>query len=234
MSTTTSRLDKQLCEIWHIRIGPNPVPIRLVEVLSPEERRHAARFVREIDRRRFLLCHAALRSILGEWLGEPPEHLRFASGRWGKPVLDRPFSDAAVEFNLSHTAELGLVAVTRGRRVGIDVETIRPLNEMLDIARRVLAARDCAVLTALPPEQAIEAFWRAWTANEACLKAVGSGLGAGEPAIRLDRRGRPTPCNDRLCLHRIEVAHPLVAALAIEGHGHATFVKRDFHLQASA
>jgi 4'-phosphopantetheinyl transferase len=234
MSDRAASGNRRVCEVWHIRIGEDPLPSPTLEVLSPDERQRAARFVRETDRRRFQLCHAALRHILGEWLGEAPERLRFVTGRWGKPALDQPFAAAGLEFNLSHAAGLGLVAVTRGRCLGIDVEAVRRLKDMAGIARRVLAAGDYEVFAGLPPEQAVETFWRAWTANEACLKAVGSGLGSGERAIRLDRDVRPVPCDARLHLHRLELESPFVGALAVEGGEDAAIVRREFHLQPCA
>jgi len=209
-------------------------PASLLDLLSPEERRRAMRFVRESDRRRFQLCHVALRSILGDWLGTEPARLRFATGSWGKPALDRPFSEAGLEFNLSHTADLALVAVTRGRRVGIDVEAIRPLRDLLGIARRVLSPSDFERLARLAPGRQVAAFWLAWTSNEACLKAVGSGLASGEPAIRLDAANSPVPCDAQMRLVRVQLDRPFVGALAVEDGEQATFVTRDFPLPACA
>jgi 4'-phosphopantetheinyl transferase len=218
--------DEGLCEIWVVRIGDEPVPPGLAGVLSPEERARAARFVREADRRRFEQSHVALRRILADWLGEAPGQLAFVAGPWGKPALAEPFAGTGVEFNLSHTNGVALVAVARGRRVGIDIEAVRPLGDMPAIARRVLSEADCRFLEALPAQRAIEVFWQAWTANEACLKAVGSGLGAGEPAIRLDQENRPVPRDPVLQLHALGLA-PFVGALAIENGAHARLVMRD-------
>ncbi len=234
MSGRPSSLRRQICEIWHIRIGEHPLPAPLLATLSEDERQRAARFVRAADRRRYQLCHVALRQILGDWVGEPPERLRFMTGRWGKPALAEPFADRAVEFNLSHTAGLGLIAVACGRRLGIDVEAIRPLGDMPAIARRVFSAADCELLAGLPKKRLADAFWEAWTANEACLKALGSGLGSGEPAIRLDRQAHPLVRDTALRLHRLDLDSPFVGALAVEGGARIGLVRRVYHLPACA
>jgi phosphopantetheinyl transferase len=106
----------------------------------------------------------ALREILGRYLALPPDELRFETGRHGKPRLAS--AEAELEFNLSHSGSLALVAVAR-REVGVDVERIR--------AKRPVD------------------FYRRWADREARVKYLGTGLtgpvppDTTEPAVhRLD------------------------------------------------
>ena len=134
--------------------------------------------------KRSLVGHVALRLVLGELTGSAPERLRFErrcghcgdSGH-GKPHLaDRPDLD----FSLSHSGELVLIAVARGHRVGADVERVRLRTDVLAIARGSLSERERRTIEAGRTDAARrEAFFRCWTRKEAYLKGLGAGLAGG-------------------------------------------------------
>jgi 4'-phosphopantetheinyl transferase len=141
-------------------------------LLAPDERERAARFVHDVHRRRFIVARAALRRILGAHLGVAPATLRFTEGAHGKPALD----GTGLEFNLSHSHELALVAVTRDAPVGVDVEHLRPVADALGIARSHFAPSERAALAAAPADARDLVFLRGWTRKEAFIKAIGEGL----------------------------------------------------------
>lgn len=142
-------------------------------ILSRDERERAGRFRFARDRARFIAGRAALRHILTGHGAGSAEHLRFVEGAWGKPALDR---DSSLRFNVAHSGDRGLVAVTRDVEVGIDVERLRPMAEVGAVARRVCSAAERAALAWLPASQRDAAFLRAWVRKEACVKALGVGL----------------------------------------------------------
>jgi 4'-phosphopantetheinyl transferase len=142
---------------------------------TPAEAERAARLVSEPLRRRYLRSHAALRAILATYAPAP---LDFATAEHGKPYLPA-FPD--LRFNLSHSHDLALVAVTRGLEIGVDVEWFRPMQECMSIAQRFFPPMEAAELAAVPPEGREVEFFRRWTRIEAKLKARGIGLyGAGQ------------------------------------------------------
>jgi 4'-phosphopantetheinyl transferase len=142
---------------------------------TPAEAQHAARLVSEPWRRRYLRSHAALRAILGTYTAAA---LDFAMAEHGKPYLP---ALPDLQFNLSHSHEMALVAVTSGIAIGVDVERFRPLQECMSIAERFFPPTEAAELAALPPEGREVEFFRLWTRIEAKLKARGIGLyGAGQ------------------------------------------------------
>jgi len=147
-------------------------------VLSEEERARAARFHFESDRHRFIAARAALRRILAAYLDRAPADLVFSLGRHGKPALE----NLGLEFNLSHSGGCGLLAVTRGRRVGVDLERVRSEFAGEDIARRFFASAEVEALAATKPDEYVTAFFRCWTRKEAYVKARGDGL-----SLALDR-----------------------------------------------
>lgn len=143
--------------------------------LSDEERARCERFRREED----ALVHAAtrvfLRGTLAAYVGREPADLVFEETELGKPRLRDP-SPLDVRFNLSHSGDWVLLAVTRGREIGADVERVLGTEDLSRLAERVLSAEERAAFDALGSWERTEAFFRAWTRKEAVLKALGQGL----------------------------------------------------------
>jgi 4'-phosphopantetheinyl transferase len=150
-------------------------------LLSDDERRRAARFVRDVHRRRFIAAHGALRSILAGYVGAEPAALDFVSGEHGKPALRGATGRAAVEFNLSHSDDLALVAVARAHAVGVDLERWSEGVEYLELAERFFSPGERRALRALAhvPDLVEAGFFAAWTRKEAYLKATGHGITRG-------------------------------------------------------
>ena len=138
------------------------------------EAERAARLVSAALQRRYLHSHAALRAILGRYATAA---LDFAVGEHGKPYLP---ALPELRFNLSHSHEMALIAVSREVEVGVDVERLRPLPECMAIAERFFPPVDAAALAEVAPDAREAEFFRRWTRIEAMLKACGVGLyGAG-------------------------------------------------------
>ena len=167
--------------VWAARLDPPPERVAALRAtLAADERARADRFRFEVHRRRFAVGRGLLRELLGAYLGAPPERLAFVYGERGKPDLApataRP--GAPLHFNLSHSHELAVLAVTREREIGADVEQLKPMDDLERIAERFFSAPENAALRGLPPAERQRAFFRCWTRKEAYLKAVGVGLAA--------------------------------------------------------
>jgi phosphopantetheinyl transferase len=168
-------------EVVYLYVALTGAPERADEALLDEaERRRARRFVRPEHGRRFVLAHAGLRLILARCLGIAPEAVRYAFGPHGKPALTG--AAGALEFNLSHADEVALIAVSRGRQLGVDVERVRTIPDALAIADAHFSAAEREALRATPAAARPLAFLRTWTRKEALLKANGEGFGAGGTA----------------------------------------------------
>src|SRR5262249_17248627 len=153
------------------------------ELLCEEERTRAARFVRPRDRRRFVRCRAALREILGGLLAESAAVLSFRAVGQGKPELaqssestDSENDRLTLRFNVSHSAELALIAVCRGRELGIDLERVRPISEAARIVDSFFTIAEQSAFAMIGREDQSLAFHRGWTRKEAILKALGVGI----------------------------------------------------------
>lgn len=159
----TASLDRTTAEYAHFR-----------GLLSEEERGRADRFLRDEARRRFTASRGLLRTILGRFLSLPPESLDIGYGYNGKPelALEKDF-----QFNVSHSADQWRLAATYGRRLGVDIERIRPDFATMPIARRFFSPCEVADLSDVPDFDRASAFFRCWTRKEAFIKALGAGLG---------------------------------------------------------
>jgi 4'-phosphopantetheinyl transferase len=161
--------------VWRVGLARAEHEVRrCAATLAESERARAARFRFEVHRRQFQVAHGVLRNILGLYLGRPPADVSFRSSGHGKPELAE--DSCGVRFNLSHSADGALFGVTRGRDLGIDLEKVRRLPDLEDLARRLFTPGEVADLLAVPfPERGL-AFYRCWTRKEACIKALGLGL----------------------------------------------------------
>lgn len=155
---------------------------RLEALLCAEERARAARFHQEADRIRYVVARAALRLLLGAELAMDPAALSFAAGPHGKPTLIRvPDSpdlgpSPRVGFNVAHSGDRALIALSDGRDVGVDVERLAPDRANMRIAKKSFSAREYAGLGGLRPANRVAGFFRIWTRKEAVVKALGGGL----------------------------------------------------------
>jgi 4'-phosphopantetheinyl transferase len=163
--------------VWKIPLDLDDATIAgLRHGLSPDEITRADRFVFEKHRRRYIAAHHALRRILSGYLGTAPLKIAFLTGEYGKPFLPAFGESPQIRFNLSHSEELALLGVTLDREIGVDVEWIRPMNDMDRLARTQFAPEEWEEFQLIPEARRAEAFFSGWTRKEACIKAWGKGL----------------------------------------------------------
>lgn len=146
------------------------------DVLTDDERASAARFVRHEDAMRYAATRAALRELLGTRLAAPARGLSLERDIHGRPRLAHRLARESVDFNVSHSGEHALLAFSRKRRVGVDIEAQQTGLDWQSLAPAVLAPADEAHLRALPEHRHRNVFYDAWTAKEALLKALGVGI----------------------------------------------------------
>jgi 4'-phosphopantetheinyl transferase len=218
----------------------------LAQTLAEDEVQRAIRFRFEQDRRRFVVGRGHLRSILSHYIGSTPSSVQFTYGPNGKPALAGPSVDSmgtgsseyfagegigyfssclernslrALQFNISHSHELALCAVSARREVGIDLEYLRPLSEAEQLAKRFFSTVEHALIQALPGEEQAYVFFRLWTAKEAYLKATGKGLSHSLDQVEIIRTQDSWALSEALpgwCLQSFTPATNYLAALVVE------------------
>jgi 4'-phosphopantetheinyl transferase len=160
--------------LWIIQLDQKIWIEHHIQSLSVKELERARAFHFEQDRTSFINARGTMRSILGKTLSEHPSSFIFSYSPHGKPYLKEY---AHIEFNLSHSGTFGLFALQlEGKKVGIDIEKIRPLNDLKDVARNFFSKTEVDKLMSTPKEIQLEAFYNCWTRKEAFIKAKGGGL----------------------------------------------------------
>jgi len=139
-----------------------------------EDRQAAESYTNERLRSRFLISRWMLRSILSEYAGISGEALRFRQGRYGKLYLRR-HAGARVHFNISHSRDRLLVAVSTAGPVGVDIEHVRPIDAAW-LARYWFSRTERREWAGITAASRLEAFFHGWARKEAFIKATGFGL----------------------------------------------------------
>lgn len=142
------------------------------DVLAADEHARAARFHFKRDGCRWQTGRSLLRRTLGVYLQADPSALEFEAGPFGKPFVP----NSRLCFNASHSGPLLLLAFAWDQEVGVDVERLRDDFVPEELAVQVFSPREQEALCAVPPEERHAAFLSLWTAKEAYVKALGTGL----------------------------------------------------------
>jgi len=221
--------------LWKISLDQAPkLSLTLREVLSPDEKRGIEGFHFERDKASFCMCRGFLRTLLGRYIDTAPDEIRFQTGKYGKLSLDPFYHKEEIEFNVSHSGKMALLALAKNRRLGVDVEKVRSAARIDDISRAFFSPQEDESIRALPDLMRVAAFYACWTRKEAAVKALGASLmelsgevivstPPGEPArlLRLPREhGEPGAWH----LHDLPVGQGYAAALCYEGSSAATFL----------
>ena len=188
--------------LWRAALTPTP---EIRDALTKSEWMEANRFQHERERERFIATRGLLRLILAKYVEGDPGDLEFCIGAFGKPELSSPAT--ALRFNLSHSDDLLLLAVTHGREVGVDLEFMRPEVPFETLADHYFDPDDAWDLRLLQPADRPWKFYDIWTSTEAQLKASGTGIAHGMRVID----------PDRWSMHKLTPAVGYAAALAVEG-----------------
>ena len=188
--------------LWRARLEATS---ELRSLLSPGEWVRAERFHFEQDSRRFIATRGLVRTILSRYADLDPRELVFRTGHHGKPEIDGPAS--TLRFNLSHSDDLLLLAVTHVREIGVDREFMRHDLPFETLADHYFDPEEAWELRQMPKAQRAWKFYDVWTSTEARLKAHGIGLAEGVRVV----------APDRWSMLKLTPAAGYTAAMAVDG-----------------
>lgn len=157
-------------QVWLIRADLPGRVVSYLHGLLDERERSRANGWRWAERRRYVVAHGAARLILGGRLGRPPGDLRYTYGAQGKPAIE------GVQISLSHSGEFCMLAVSRDRAVGVDIQQLASGIEPVSMAARYFPLAEARFVAAARPVEQTVRFARIWARKEALTKAVGGRL----------------------------------------------------------
>lgn len=144
---------------------------QLLLLLTVTERDRCLRYRRPADRIRFASMRIVLRSLLAQHLQLPSTYIPLATEPFGKPYLALP--DSKLQFNISHSQQFGLIALSDQHAVGVDIEAVYPLMNQRFLLKEILSSEEQQYCL---HSQDDSAFFKCWTAKEAVVKALGTGI----------------------------------------------------------
>jgi len=227
-SLSNSRLTDNQIHIWKIDINYPKVDLEYLykDILSNDEKVRVDRLRSEKDKIRFIVSRGLLRKSLSSYLNAPPSEIAFTYNKYGKPSVNSKYNLENIKFNVSHSKNLAVYAITKNREVGIDLEYIRKVNKADKIVGRFFTEEESEFYYSQPDDKKELAFFTLWTRKEAYSKARGMGIGL--PAKEFDLKLIPTletkttdvetkNIESRWSLVDIEIDSEYLAALATEG-----------------
>ena len=148
-------------------------------LLSDTEARRAERFRGQAKSREYIISRGLLRKVLGITLGCNPEDIDFHYSAHDKPCLAAPKDENDIRFNVSHSHEQTLIALTPSNDIGVDIEHLRTNLEFKKMASRFFSVNEADELNTYTDLGIAQAFFACWTRKEAFVKALGEGIAFG-------------------------------------------------------
>jgi 4'-phosphopantetheinyl transferase len=175
--------------VWSVDLNLNPQQVSEFDrVLTTQERQRAAKFINPLHGSRWTVARGYLRYVLSQYLDCTPAEIVFSYGQQGKPAIE----GNDLQFNLSHSGDRAVYAISAKFPIGIDIEHIHPLPAA-DLVDRFFSAQEQAIFHRLPVDLQQAAFFHAWTQKEAYLKACGTGLNTPLDQIEVSIDPRTPP-----------------------------------------
>jgi len=199
---------------------------QLLKLLTKAEKERASRFKFEKHQRGYSVARGSLRKILAGQLKLKPEELDLIYTKTGKPLISENQNKKNILFNLSHSNELAVIALTLNKPVGIDLEYLTDKKDLLGLAKRFFTNKEYEIISSLAKDKQNEAFYRAWTRKEAYLKATGEGIsGIEKVEVSVLEKEPPKILNTPSetgdwSLYNIQTPNSYIASLAVQGKEH--------------
>lgn len=229
-ATADLQLALDTVDVWRLRLDIAEAEMTSYFSLLPhDEQQRAQRFTFPAKRREFIVTRGELRRIVGQILDVDPKQITFAYTDKDKPYLTSKYQNHAITFNISHSHDMALIAITLDLDIGVDIEKIREEVKFEKLAQHYFSQNEYEALQKLPKQQLPRAFYACWTRKEAFVKALGKGIafGLAQFSVSVD----PLDATPSLITHwdknvmanwslvNIDVEQDYQAALAVAGTG---------------
>jgi len=223
------KLKKDEIIIWRIHLDYDRFDlINLSKTLSPDEKLRSDKFYFEKDRSRYVISHGILRELLSFYTGITPKEINFYVNDFGKPYLLPDRSTDDIRFNISHSNQGTILAFSKEREIGVDLEFMKLDFPSVEIVDRFFSKKEKTEFLTLRKHERVEGFYKCWTRKEAYIKAIGKGLSIpldsfdvslkpGEPVELVD--SRISEGGEEWSITDIDVWEGYTAAICIQKPG---------------
>ena len=169
---TPLNLKPDQVDVWRISQKlPQFALNKLRQLLSPDEQATLNSLQYAEEKEHYITSRGTLRKLLSLYLKINPADIRFTYGPHGKPQLECPNKD--LQFNVSHSGDITVVAVTQIVRVGVDIEFLNSVSDIPFLSGHFLTGREKKAYSELDDTEKRGEFLACWTLKEACIKAAG-------------------------------------------------------------
>ncbi len=175
LSLSKDHIDVWLCELKTLSSDTS----KLYGILSDDERERANKLKVEDKKQQYVIARGTLRQRLGLLTNINPEDFVFEYLEHGKPVLNNDSRFVDITFNISHSYDLALIAISQKQSIGIDIEKINHDSDHQALVTRFFSKAEQAEFNTLSEAIKAKAFCACWTRKEAFIKAIGSGITYG-------------------------------------------------------
>ena len=215
-------LESDVVHIWSAYFPDNEEDIPYFESVLSEDERHKVNSFRFLkNQRHYVISRGILRCLLGKYLGQKPQDIEILYGLWGKPCLSE---EQSLYFNLSHSRDYVLYAMSSSYEVGVDLEYIDPYLNLDTMASNILSSpQELEYWKTVNKEEKVKAFFKLWVCKEAFLKASGKGWLDRQHVLPLSviavlkRESKRNKLNQKMAPYFFESIPAYASALFIEG-----------------
>ncbi len=175
LKLSSDTIDVWLCDLKTLSDNIN----EFYALLSVAERERASKLMIKDKQEQFVITRGYLRQRLGWLTNSDPKSFTFDYLEHGKPVLSNDHQQTDITFNVSHSHELAVIAISQKQRLGVDIEKINRESNPRKLVSRFFSEAEQLAMSALPETLLTKAFYASWTRKEAFIKAVGDGVTYG-------------------------------------------------------
>jgi len=150
-----------------------------IQYLSEDERIRSEKLKIEEKKKQFIISRSVLRLLLSSAVGKPYQDIEFFYGGHGKPSINESINTKLIEFNISHSGNYALIAITLSNKIGVDIEEINIDLDHQSLSKRFFSKQEYDELQRIDESQQCDAFYSIWSKKESFIKATGKGVAFG-------------------------------------------------------
>jgi 4'-phosphopantetheinyl transferase len=178
LATIVSELSEKKIHVFLLKLDVFNYE-ELFSCLTTEEQSRANKLRIDDKRKQFVITRGLLKKILSIISNKEPKAISLLYEEHGKPYTNIKYNKKNIEFNVSHSGDYALIAISLDNKVGVDIEKINIKIDNLSLSNRFFSEIEKNALLELESDKQLDAFYQTWVKKESFIKAVGKGVAFG-------------------------------------------------------